>query len=718
MQPVIARSFVGPSLLVLTLAACRPATDARPVVSTTSGDERATTSVAQPRAPAGTPAAITSACLSAPEINFGATVRGVTTSVGDRFHATCGFGAASGDAVYRFRLERPARIVATLRARHDTVLSLRGACWDETTELSCNDDEPQGGTNSTIDAVVPAGDYTLVVDGYGTDSNGSFSLRVDASIVDRARPLLPTVARVPEGEGASVTVGQGAPNVTGTAVFAKRSFTPRGLTRAVRWVPVAHAMVEAIDDDGARITTTNTDTNGAFSLNIPHGRRARVKLLSRTTLLGSDLRVVTDPGTERPFELATRPFVVRGGESIEFRASTGGAEPAGAFNILANFVRYLPIAHRAFERTPPPLFAFWRRGNNAALPQGSITAFLGAYPRHRGAYALQVQGGDEGLEDESDADQFDDPVVLHEFSHYVVGTMVGHFSLGGNHPGTALYFPGLAMDEGFANALGCAVAGTSRYWDTAGLEPEEPLASGRRRVLLDEDMERLSTNLLGIGSQQVAQSLLWDLIDGVDGIADQDDDGVAIGLSDALRVYRSFREGDAPPAISTFVARAVSLGVVSDAQARSIVLHPARLGFAYPPSASDRWPEELAVGADVRGRVDGRSQPAPSGGRNHTYNGLDASRTYLLRVPARARITLELVIDGPGTDASDTDLDLVLATRDLRTIASSASFERTERLERVLEPGQYLVMVRDGDMDAAENARGVGNRATFTLRAR
>lgn len=714
-----ARSSVAAALAVLALAACRPTSDARTTSAATSGGASSGASASvEARPPPGTEASVASACLSAPEINFGATVRGVTVSRGDRFHATCGFGAASGDAVYRFHLDRPARVVAKLEARHDTVLSLRRACWDETTELFCNDDDPRGGTNSTIDALVPAGDYTLVVDGFGTDANGSFALRVDAEIVDRAPPLAPSIARVAEGEGVTVTRREGSSAVSGSAQFAKRTFTERGLSRAVRWVAAPHARIEAVAEDGSVLVHSETDDRGAFSLDLPRGRAVRVKLLSRTTLLGSDLRVVTDPGTERTIELSTRPFVVQGGEVIEFRAGTGGAEPAGAFNILANFVRYLPIVHRAFERVPPPLFAFWRRGNNAALPQGSITAFLGAYARHSGSYALQIQGGDEGREDASDSDQFDDPVVLHEFSHYVVGTMAGHFSLGGNHPGGSLYFPALAMDEGFANALGCAVAGSSHYWDTAGLEPEEPLARSRQHVLIDEDMERLSTNLLGNGSQIVAQALLWDLIDGADGIDDRDNDGVAIGVGEALRVYRSFREGDGPPAMNSFLERAVSLGVVTDAQARAIVQQPARLGFSYPVTPAERWPEELALGTEHRGRVDGRSQPAPSGGRNHLYNGLDASRTYLLRVPTRARVTIELVIDGPGTDASDTDLDLVLATRDLRSIATSATFERTERIERELEPGQYVVMVRDGDLGAAESSRPGGNRATFTLRAR
>jgi hypothetical protein len=239
-------------------------------------------------------------------------------------------------------------------------------------------------------------------------------------------------------------------------------------------------------------------------------------------------------------------------------------------------------------------------------------------------------------------------------------------------------------------------------------------------VLLDEDLERLRTDLRGIGSQDVAQALLWDLIDGADGIPDADNDGVAIGLTNALRVYRSFREGDAPPAMNVWLERAVSLGVVTDAQARSIVSTPERLGFGFPLAQGERWPEELTLGSERRGRIDGRTQPAPSGGRNQAFNGSDASRAYLLRVPTRRRVTLELVIDGAGTEETNTDLDLQLTSRDLRLITQSIGTTRTERIERELDAGQYVVLVRDGDMGASDRARPgtTGNRATYTVRAR
>lgn len=720
MTATTAKTFCS-TVLLLSLGACRGSTSANNgnnvnVVTNTNNTNVAAIN-AQPGADRW-PAELRQMCAASTRIAPGRPSSGDNRGAQDRFHASCGFGATGGDKLYEFVIDRPSLVRVRLRGSHDTVLSIRAGCGDDTTEIACNDDAENDGTNSAISVELPAGTYTIVADAFGSDARGNFQLSVETAPLAGNATLPVSIPRPAEGDGVSVTASTTA-GVTGTATFAKRNFTNRGLTRAVQWVPAARAHVVARDNTDHIVAQSDTDETGSFRLQIPAGSTVRVQLESRTTYLGSDLRVVSDPGTERPYVLSTRPITVQPGATVTFRADVGNSEPAGAFNILANFVKYLPHVQGAFEgRMLPPLYAFWRRGNNEALPQGSITAFLGAYARHQGTYALQIQGGDDkGREDSSDADQFDDPVVLHEFSHFVVRTLAGQFSLGGNHPGQALYFPGLAMDEGFASALACAVAGNSRYWDTAGLEPVEPLAQSRGRVLLDEDSERLRTDLRGIGSQDVSQALLWDMMDGADGLADADNDGVAIGLTAALRIYHSFQTGDTPPAMNSFIERGVSLNLLTEAQARSLVQTPERLGFAYPIPPGERWPEELQMGVERRGRIDGRNNPAPSGGRNNAYNGYDASRLYRFHVTARQQVTIDVTIDGNGDSASHTDVDVTLMDRDLHRIASSDGTSRAEHITQQLEPGMYLVHVHDGDMGSPSRRDG-GNRATYTIRVR
>jgi hypothetical protein len=652
-----------------------------------------------------------SACRAAPLLTLGETVRGTTTGRADLFHATCAFGAASPDAVYRFRIEQPSHVAVRVSGSFDTVVYLRAACADDDSEVACNDDA--GDTHhSAVEADLPAGEYFAFVDGYASEGGGFYTLQVRATPT-RVVPALPRLARTVPGEGATVERAAGEGGVEGTVIFARRTYTPHGLTRATVDRPAPHFVVEAVDERGGTVASTDTDEQGRFRLDLPSGATVRVRALSRTRYLDNDIRVVSDPGTERLYEVSTRLLRVQGGERIVLRAGVGGVEPAGAFNILAQFVRYLPYVQRGFGRPLAPLYAFWRRGNNRALPEGNITAFLMDYHRHPGTYALQIQGGDPGREDESDSDQFDDPVILHEFSHFVVHTLAGHYSIGGMHPNGELHFPGQALDEGAASALASAVAGDGHYWDTAGLEPGGT-------ILVDDDSESMPLPDRGLGSQNTAQSLVWDLIDGAEGIGDRDGDGVAIGLSGMMRVYGSFRDDpDAFPGIHTVLERAVALNLLTEAQATRLVRSPQDHGFDFPLPPAQQWPLDLALGGEVQGVVDGQSQPAPSGGRNSPINGYDAVRTFRLRVPRRMLVHLELAIQGPGTQASGTDLDMQLFTRVLHPVARSSREGPTESIRQMLEPGTYIVLVRDADGSPVAMRIGTrGNRAAFTLRAR
>jgi hypothetical protein len=122
------------------------------------------------------------------------------------------------------------------------------------------------------------------------------------------------------------------------------------------------------------------------------------------------------------------------------------------------------------------------------------------------------------------------------------------------------------------------------------------------------------------------------------------------------------------------------------------------------------WPVDLAVPGEVRDRVDGITSPAPSGGPPRGGNGFDAMRVYRVHLTQRGWLRLELRIDGTGAPQDHTDVDLEL--RDMRgdMIVSAAGTGAVERIARLLQPGHYMVYVRDG----GEGPRG--NRAGFTLR--
>ncbi len=688
----------------LGCAAARPATLRTTAI--VASNVRAPSELPLPTAPDAR------ACALAERIESGQTVRGTTTGRPDLFHATCAYGAASADAVYSFHLDAPSRVEVRVSSSYDSAVYIRSSCLNDDTEIACNDDLADE-RHAGVSTALPAGDYFVFIDGYESGHAGFYSLTYVAVAMPGGRPAR-SIERARLGEGVTSLPRDGSPGVSGTVTFAKREFTPNGLTRATQQRPAPAFVVEALDAHDTVIATTETDDAGAFRLPIASGQDARIRVVSRTTHLRNDIRVVSDAGTERPYELSTQRFRVAGGERFSFQADVGGVETAGAFNILAQFVRYLTHIDQAFHRPLPPLFAFWRRGNNRTLPQGNITAFLGEYHRHANTFALQIQGGDPaGREDASDSDQFDDPVILHEFSHFVVHTLAGHFSIGGIHQNGELHFPGQALDEGAATALGNAVLGQPRYWDTAGLAPAG-------QILVDENVENMTLPDRGIGSQNSAQVLLWDLMDGAENLPDEDHDGVAIGLSGALRIYASFHDDPvAFPGIHTIIERAVDLRLITAAQATRLTRTPTDHGFAYPLPAAQQWPVDLTLPAETTGLIDGRTQPAPSGGRNVPSNGFDSMRTYRLRIPRRGWLNVELGIEGGGTQQAGSDLDLWLTSRNLETVARATTQDPVERIHRVVEAGTYILIVRDADASSMAMRVGTqGNRSNFRLRVR
>ncbi len=126
------------------------------------------------------PAATERLCRTAPVLVSGRSVSGSTAGGTDRFQATCAGNARSPENLYRLVLARQSRVRLALSAQYDAALHLRQSCLQQSTERACNDDstDPQ---HSLIETTLPAGTYTVFVDGYGANNSGSYTLETQIS---------------------------------------------------------------------------------------------------------------------------------------------------------------------------------------------------------------------------------------------------------------------------------------------------------------------------------------------------------------------------------------------------------------------------------------------------------------------------------------------------------------------------------------------------------
>lgn len=121
----------------------------------------------------------TTACGSMTTISASGTFTGDTTGLPEDFTTTCGGRALGPDVPYLLRLSETSDVLAQITsATWDTVMHLRTICDDPGSEIAC-DDDGYDGVRSELDLTgLAAGDYILIVDGYGTWAYGAYTLEV------------------------------------------------------------------------------------------------------------------------------------------------------------------------------------------------------------------------------------------------------------------------------------------------------------------------------------------------------------------------------------------------------------------------------------------------------------------------------------------------------------------------------------------------------------
>lgn len=477
----------------------------------------------------------------------------------------------------------------------------------------------------------------------------------------------------------------------GRIVFATRSPTPTGASRERGRLPAPFILMRALDAEGETLASTRTNEDGSFRFDeaLPAVELEVVTILETD---GHVLSVTTDNAGEVPHTLRI-PLSADETQVIDL---DDDQKIAGALHILEALLRGARAAKRWTGRTLPPFFCYWDRG---------ITTNWSFYSGERGdsgRYTIELLGGEPNAQNTTDTDEHDEGIILHEFGHFVMDVLSSSSSHGGSHPRGVLIDPGLAWEEGRATWFATAVLGVGWYQDTVGLEP-----NGELRV--HHDVERgIPPDLRGIGSEGGVSEILWDLADGTpDGLPDEDHDGIALGPDGVLAAMVAMAEQPgAFPTIRSFLGFLIESGRVE----REALRHLLQLGD-HPMTllGDDPWPLAFEVGGSVSGKIDGLSTPAPSGGPRRPTNGLDAVAVYRLQVEETGTLELTLTIDGSGTPQDHTDLDLEL--RDIRSdaIETSHGEGQTEIVSALVEPGYYIVYVRDG---------GRGNKVGYRLESR
>jgi len=241
---------------------------------------------------------------------------------------------------------------------------------------------------------------------------------------------------------------------------------------AVTKEPVKHAVVKAFGPDGNEVAQTTTDETGHYSLQVNQNQEVKIRVYARMYNEKMwDVKVVDNTNSdalyvmEGAYHSSKNKHNVRDLHAPSGWTGEGYTQPrvAAPFAILDSINDVMEKVRQADDEVVfPPLTVHWSVHNVAAggdKESGQI--ITSHYDGERGLWIL----GDEN----SDTDEYDDHIIIHEWGHYFEDQFSRTDSIGGPHsPGEALDIR-LAFGEGWGNALSGIATDDPIYFDTSGV---------------------------------------------------------------------------------------------------------------------------------------------------------------------------------------------------------------------------------------------------------
>jgi hypothetical protein len=277
----------------------------------------------------------------------------------------------------------------------------------------------------------------------------------------------------------------------------------------------------------------------------------------------------------------------------------------------------------------------------------------------------------------SDSDEFDDSVILHEYAHMLAARFSRDDSPGGLHVLGDLLDPRVAWSEGWANFFAAAVRGTPVFLDSKGLgvglryDLEENVPAGDRQ---------------GYWSESSVHGLLWDLFD-----ANEDNgDTVEVPFASIWEAFTELRNDRfvyLPFFLEHFMEQ--NPGLV-DALRLMVVLRNIDFQPDVRPSVVNPFPRPIPVGEsrvlnEVDSLTSGRANLANS---SHFYR-------FTTRTGGQTYVRLEVDGLGPANNPAANDLDLFLFDANGKLIDQADGHAKIEQIGWISLPaGTYYVEVR------------------------
>ena len=478
--------------------------------------------------------------------------------------------------------------------------------------------------------------------------------------------------------------------------------------------PARGVTVELVDSADAVVASGQTDANGDYSLTVPSGEslrlRARAEMFATGTAswnfrvvdntAGNALYVIEGPASVADGDTQERSLLAESGWGGSSYTADRSAAP---FAILDSVYQAFNLVLSADPQTQfPTLTLNWSENNRPVsgdLTVGEITTSF--YTRDtQGDSVIFLLGAAN-----SDTDEYDGHVVIHEWGHYFEDRFARSDSVGGPHSGGDRLDLRVAFSEGYGYALAGMVTDDPITRDSGG-------ANQAGGFTIDVEDDNFATNPSGNRnpgwySEGSVQLILYDMFDSqADGI-----DTVALGFGPIFDVLTgNFSTDVAVTSIFSFAqamreAQPDAASGINDLLAAKNIVGAGnnRFGAAETNNAGN-VNDVLPVYTELP--TDGTAVVVCSLGDNDfgTFNKLSNRR--LLRATVGSSARYRISVSGAN------DPDIVLFQGDFLAVAQTLG---NDSIERDLSAGEYVIEVYEFANVIPDQASTPSGRACLTV---
>jgi len=230
-------------------------------------------------------------------------------------------------------------------------------------------------------------------------------------------------------------------------------------------------LIKAIDENGVVLYETTSNNKGKYTIYVPKSTNVKIRVYARMSKKGAWDVSVVDNTNLKALYVIEGTLANSGTEAIirDLHADSGWngqgyAYPrdAAPFAILDSINTVMQkVVEAKPDITFPKLTVNWSVNNVAVGGDSSIGQIVTS--NYDGESNLWILG-----DANSDTDEYDDHIIIHEWGHFFEDKFSRSDSIGGPHSSGDALDIRVAFGEGFGNALSAIATDNPVYFDTSG----------------------------------------------------------------------------------------------------------------------------------------------------------------------------------------------------------------------------------------------------------